>query len=214
MDANEDTRRGPAPPTAANEATYERIVEACIALIRRHGPTKATVVDVARALGMSHANVYRHFASKAALREVVVERFLHAISGPLEEIVRGPGTAPERLAAWLRALYAAKRRKTLDDPELFAAYHALTVEHEGSVQRHVEELVSQIAAIVADGVRAGEFRPVDATLTGWAILRGTSAYHHPALVREAAADPESDARLEALIALLLAGLRAGPDAAA
>ena len=47
------------------------------------------MVDVARALGVSHGSVYRHFASKAALREAVIERWLPRISAPLAAVVRG-----------------------------------------------------------------------------------------------------------------------------
>ena len=51
-----------------NEAvvlTPERILEATEDVLRRYGLTKATVVDVARALDVSHGSVYRHFPSKA-----------------------------------------------------------------------------------------------------------------------------------------------------
>jgi AcrR family transcriptional regulator len=209
METN-DTRRSAAPPTPANEATYERIVDACEALIRRHGPAKATVVDVARALGMSHANVYRHFASKAALREVVVERFLDVISEPLERIVASSAPAPERLAAWLRTLSAAKRGRALADPELFAAYRTLAEEQEGAVRRHVTKLTGQLAAIVEDGVRAGEFASADPAATAWALFDGTAAFHHPHQVLKSAGDPSVERRLETLIAILVAGLR--PDA--
>ena len=60
--------------------TPEQILEAAEDVIRRFGPTKATVVDVARALGVSHGSVYRHFASKAALRDAVTERWLARIA--------------------------------------------------------------------------------------------------------------------------------------
>lgn len=54
--------------------TAERIVQATEEVLRRHGFAKATVVDVSCALGVSHASVYRHFASKAALHEAVTKR--------------------------------------------------------------------------------------------------------------------------------------------
>jgi AcrR family transcriptional regulator len=71
----------------------------CVPLLRRHGLAKTTVVDVARALGMSHANVYRHFTSKAALRAAVAERWLKAISDPLDAFVHEKGPSASRLAA-------------------------------------------------------------------------------------------------------------------
>ena len=51
--------------------TPERILEATEEVLRRYGLAKATVVDVARALDVSHGSVYRHFPSKASLREAL-----------------------------------------------------------------------------------------------------------------------------------------------
>jgi AcrR family transcriptional regulator len=48
--------------------TREDILSAAEEVLRRYGPAKTNVVDVARALNVSHGTVYRHFPSKAALR--------------------------------------------------------------------------------------------------------------------------------------------------
>ena len=103
--------------------TPERILEAAEDVLRRFGPAKATVVDVARALGVSHGSVYRHFPSKAALRDAVTERWLARVvraAGGRSPPSDGP--APERLRRWFDVLIAAKRDKARDDPELFATY--------------------------------------------------------------------------------------------
>ena len=44
--------------------TGDRSLATAEDVIRRFGPAKATVVEVARALGVSHAAVYRHVATK------------------------------------------------------------------------------------------------------------------------------------------------------
>lgn len=185
-----------------------RMLDAAEALIRRHGPAKATVVDVARALGMSHGNVYRHFPSKAALREAVVARWLHAILPPLEALVAGAAPAPARLADYVRTLAAVKRAKVIDDPELFAAYHALAEEHRAAVAAHVATLVAHLAAILAQGRAEGAWRVADPSATARAVLDATLRFHHPHHVPDTAADPGAPARLEAVLALLLAGLAA------
>lgn len=83
------------PPAAAEPLTPERILETTEDVLRRFGPTKATVVDVARALGVSHGSVYRHFPSKAALREAVTDRWLAKSVVMLEQITSAPaGSAP------------------------------------------------------------------------------------------------------------------------
>jgi AcrR family transcriptional regulator len=210
MSTRENRAAGPrtTPDSPAAELTAARIVDTAEALIRRHGPAKATVVDVARALGMSHANVYRHFPSKAALREAVVERWLHAVSVPIEAAAASPAPPPERLAGYFRALAAAKRQRALADPELFAAYRTLTEEQRDAVERHVATLFAQLAAIVADGIATGDFAPRDPEQTARALLDATSAYHHPKRVLDTASDPDVEARLDAILDVLIAGLRA------
>ena len=86
---------------ATETLTRERILESAEEVLRRYGPAKANVVDVARALRVSHGSVYRHFPSKAALRDAVTERWLESISEPLEAIAAGKRTAPRRLERWL-----------------------------------------------------------------------------------------------------------------
>jgi AcrR family transcriptional regulator len=70
------------PPTDA-PLTRDRVLATAEDVIRRFGPAKATVVDVARALGVSHAAVYRHVATKAEPRDLVVGRWVEATMPPL-----------------------------------------------------------------------------------------------------------------------------------
>ena len=89
---------------ADSPLTAERILAAAEDVLRRYGPAKATVVDIARELEVSHGSVYRHFPSKAALRDAVAERWLAGVSQPLAEIANEAGPAPERLRRWLDLL--------------------------------------------------------------------------------------------------------------
>ena len=71
--------RGPAHPGADPVAAED--------VLRRHGPAKANVVDIARALGVSHGTVYRHFPSKQALREAVTRRWLDHFHHELAPVI-------------------------------------------------------------------------------------------------------------------------------
>lgn len=189
----------------------ERILLTAEALLRRHGPAKTSVVDVARALSMSHANVYRHFASKAALHDAIAERWLHRVSTPLADIAAGSGTASERLEAWVVTLAEIKRRKVLDDPEMFAAYAAVALAARDVIDAHVAALQSQVEDIIEQGIASREFAPTDATVAARAVFDATSRFHHPHHVREAAARDEAAERqaLRAVILIIIAGLRQG-----
>src|SRR5437868_14915192 len=95
--------------------TPERILEATEDVLRRFGLAKATVVDVARALDVSHGSVYRHFPSKASLREAVAKRWLDRRTAPPEKIAEGAGPAPPARQPGLRTVFATKHQKGSDD---------------------------------------------------------------------------------------------------
>ena len=160
--------------------TPERILEVTEDVLRRFGLAKATVVDVARALDVSHGSVYRHFPSKASLREAVAKRWLERVSAPLAKIAEGPGPAPARLDKWLRTLFAAKHNRVSEDPEMFATYLTLAREACKTVKAHKESLTDQVELILSDGVKQGAFQVIDAKDTARAIFEATSRFHHPA----------------------------------
>ncbi|WP_051969393.1 TetR family transcriptional regulator [Kitasatospora azatica] len=192
--------------TTDSTLTPEQILSAAEDVLRRFGPTKATVVDIARTLGVSHGSVYRHFPSKAALREAVTQRWLDQAHDALQAITAETGPAGERLHRWLTTLFAAKRKKALDDPELFATYLTLVGEHSGTVAAHLETLTGQIAHIIQDGIWQGEFSAVPVQSTARSVFLATAHFHDPVHAAEWADVRRSDADFEALWALLKAGL--------
>ena len=157
--------------------TREKVLAAAEDVIRRHGPAKATVLDVARALGVSHTAVYRHAATKAELRDMVVGRWLEATMPPLRAIVAKSGPAPVRLRKLIDALIAVKRRRAANDPELFAAYMTLAADAKSVIAAHIDEMVGLVAKVIASGVEEGSFRTVDPVAAGRAVLIATSKFH-------------------------------------
>jgi AcrR family transcriptional regulator len=186
--------------------TPERILEVTEDVLRRFGLAKATVVDVARALDVSHGSVYRHFPSKASLRDAVAKRWLERVSKPLEKIAEAPGPAPARLERWLHALIDAKHKKVCDDPEMFATYLALAHEARDVVKAYKDGLCEQVVHILSDGVKQGEFDIADVGAAGLAVFDATIRFHHPAHAEEWN-DPALASRIDTVLALLLKGLK-------
>jgi AcrR family transcriptional regulator len=185
--------------------TPERILEVTEDVLRRFGLAKATVVDVARALDVSHGSVYRHFPSKASLRQAVAKRWLDRVNAPLQKIAEASGPAPARLERWLRTMFAIKHKKVSDDPEMFRTYLTLAQEACKVVKAHKDGLVDQIVHILSDGVEQGVFAVTDLKTSARAIFDATSRFHHPAHAEEWS-DAELAARIDAVLALLLKGL--------
>jgi AcrR family transcriptional regulator len=195
------------PPTSET-LTSERILEATEEVLRRHGPAKATVVDVARALGVSHGSVYRHFRTKAALREAVTKRWLDRTTEILAGIAADAERDPEaRLREWCATLFAAKRRKAGADPELFATYSVLVGESGEVVSEHITELTSQLTRIVRAGAEAGTFAVEDPAVAARALFQATGRFHDPGYASEWER-PGVEGEFEALVDLVVRGLRA------
>ena len=185
--------------------TAERILEAAEDVLRRYGPDKANVVDVARELGVSHGSVYRHFPSKAALRDAVTERWLAEISAPLARIAAAEGPAPDRLRHWLDQLVRSKQGRAREDPELFATYARLAADAREVIEAHVKTLTDQLARIIADGNDRNELDVSDPQTAARALFDATSRFHNPANAGTWS-DPGTNEAYEAVRTLVLAAL--------
>jgi len=185
--------------------TPERILLATVDVLRRYGPEKTTVVDVAKELGVSHGSVYRHFASKAALREAVARDWLERQMPPLEQVANEDSPADQRLRRWVLTLFRDKRKKLLDDPVLFANYLNLAAESREVVQEHVEHLLQLITKIVRDGMESGLFALADPELTALAVKNAIIRFHNPSHAHEWT-QPGTEQALEQVMDLVLRGL--------
>ena len=207
--------------TGSAPLTRERILEAAEETLRRFGPAKTTVVDVARALGVSHGTVYRHFASKTELRDSVLEQWLERRVAPLAPIVEecvsdddgqgiargGGGRSPaaDRLHRWLVALMESKREEARSDPDLFAAYAELSAQSREVILRHVDVLTGQLTQILSAGAAAGEFAVAEPAAAARAVFDATVRFHHPAHAAEWSR-PDIDESFDGVWSLVLTGL--------
>lgn len=165
--------------------TKEQILDAAEAVLRKYGPRKTTVVDVARALGVSHGTVYRHFATKAALHEAITSRWVERVTAPLNEIASKPTNPDLRLRTWFETLMEIKQRKVHDDPEMFESYSLLAQKvPDHVVFAHLEVMISQVDRILQDGVEQGVFDVANCDTTARSLFDATLRYHHPLHVKE------------------------------
>ncbi|WP_042169350.1 TetR family transcriptional regulator [Paenibacillus gorillae] len=190
--------------------TKEAILDAAEQVLRRYGPDKTSVVDIAKALQVSHGTLYRHFPSKTALREAVTERWLQqSVAEPLTAIIEQQhNDAAESLHTWLKTLIRIKRNASLDDAEMFAMYAAVTLDPTAIIDEHIDSLVGQIAVLLERGKNSGVFRmeqPADRLAQ--ALFSATAKFHHPAHAAEWTAE-SVDEEFDSLWRLLLSGLSA------
>lgn len=160
--------------------TKEQILDAAEEVLRRFGPRKTTVVDVARALDVSHGSVYRHFGSKAELHEAITQRWLERITSPLAKVTQSNANAEQRLKTWFETLMEIKQQKVKGDPEMFESYVVLAKNTPKHIKfEHINTLLRQVETILDDGHQDGSFDIDDAAVTAKCFFFGTVRYHHP-----------------------------------
>lgn len=151
------------------EVRREEILAATVVEVQRSGLAGTRVADVANALGISPALVFYHFDSKDRL---LAEAFAYAAERDLvrlDRTVDGQGSATERLRAVLKlyspsgsspgwSLWVDAWAAALRSPELRRVSKRLDLHWKDAV-----------AAIIADGVAAGEFDCPDPHRAAWRI---------------------------------------------
>lgn len=141
---------------ASNRA---RILAAARRLVASGGYRAAQITAVAAEAGMSTGMIYRYFPSKSDLFvEVLTAAVAHEIE-ILQKIVKGSGSARERLHAAIECF----TRRALTGPNLAYAFIVEPAEPEVDAARiHVRRQLGDIfKAILREGIARGEFAEQD-----------------------------------------------------
>src|SRR3954468_13915590 len=98
--------------------TRERILVEAERLFREIGYQKTTVADIAKALRMSPANVYRFFDSKKAIHEGVACTLMGGVEEAAREIASRRASAVSRLRELLRTIHRMNSERYVGDSKL------------------------------------------------------------------------------------------------
>ena len=187
-------------PRRKGEETREDILSTAEQLFREQGFSKTTIADIAAALSMSPANVFKHFHSKTALADAIAARHLSRFTERLSSADIGL-SAPERLLNLAMRLMEAHLKDFQDEPYLYemVMMTARSGLPSGKIYRQLIE--RKFAEIIRDGVEAGLYfceAPEKTAVFVSACLVGVL---HPVLVIEAEHD-ELPARCRGIVALI------------
>jgi len=118
------------------EKTRRQIIAATDALISEKGLTATSVSAVARSLGMSHANVYRHFKSRDALLIAVAETWMAETRTACEQVYNPALSVVENLAALVLAIRAQLFRRADNIAALDLYHFAVANMAEAAIAHH------------------------------------------------------------------------------
>jgi AcrR family transcriptional regulator len=195
---------------ARRAAARDAIVAAARQLIARGGYREAQVAAVAARAGVATGTVYRHFPSKAELfAEVFRQVSTREVEAAHAAAADAAGTAAARLAAAIEAF----ARRALKAPRQAYALLAEPVDPAVEAERlrfrraHAEHF----AAIVGEGIEAGELPPQNADVAGAALV-GALAEALVGPLSEVGPRSDPDALVADLVAFCLRSVTDHQDA--
>ena len=158
----------------------DEILDAAERLYDALGFEKVTVTDVARALGMSPANLYRSFANRQAIDEAVTSRALSAVEDEAWRIARTASADPLRTFERLCMDIALKMSDILfRNGRSSDLCLAATRGNWPPVQQFMDTLHGVIRHVIAEGQRQGVMRaelPLEETSAS-AVLAMAKVWH-------------------------------------
>jgi AcrR family transcriptional regulator len=198
-------RQAPAPAVDA------RILAIAADQLRAGGARALTVVGVAQAAGMTHANVYRYFPSKAALIDAVAARWLTSLEATIADIADAPDPADDKLERVIQAIARLQRDLLARDRHLFDVLCDATVSSRALIRKHRARLRQLFERVLDEGVATAKFEPRERDRALAFIWDGAFRFINPLAVRLDADTPRDilDQRLGAVIRVTLRALANG-----
>jgi AcrR family transcriptional regulator len=129
--------------------------------LKRLGPKQVTVVAIADAAGMTHANVYRYFPSKAALIDAVADQWLKALETRIADIADAPDPADDKMERLLQAWSQTHRDLLAENSHLFDVYCTAVETSRALVRKHRTRMRQLIERVIDEGTATGKFEPRD-----------------------------------------------------
>ena len=135
----------------------ERILVTAERLFREIGYQKTTVADIAKALQISPANVYRFFDSKKSINAGVARRLMGQVEGASQAIATKRGDAAGRLRELLKTVHRMNSDRYVGDSKMHDMVAVAMEENWDVCKAHMEYIIKLIGEVIKSGV---EFRRV------------------------------------------------------
>lgn len=172
--------RGP-----VEHARREQIVAAACEQVRAHGYGKTSVAEVAKAVGVSSAYVYRFFESKQSIGEAVCAENLARIAQSLFDLENAPWTAAEKLRRFYSVLLESGYELFIAQRNLHELVSSAVSQNWIAAANHRKVIRAVLRRIVVEGRKNSEFErdtPLDEVVL--ALGQAAIPFAHPILLAQ------------------------------
>lgn len=184
-----------------------QILRHAVELFSHYGYRKTNIGDIAKACCMSPGNLYRHFRNKQAIGEEAVRDYMASEEADMAAIVADKSLDYEtRLRKFHHRCVDGLIDELRSNPKLVELAEMIIDGNSGILANHVEWKREQVAAMLREGIEAGEISgdPAELAFTLYDI---TKAFLMPPALAQM--DFETvPKRLDNVLDLTIGGMRA------
>ncbi len=193
------------PPGHRGPPDHERrqqIIQAAEAHFRHYGFGKTTVADLARAIGLSTAYIYKFFDSKRAIGEAVCSLVLNRVLERARAIAAEPGSAADRLQRLFIAMAEISLEQYFQERRLHDMAVTACTDRWQSVADYDQHLQAILSTLIGEGRADGTFENrTPLAETSLAITLAMASFLHPLILEERRDQALNDAALLARLVL-------------
>ena len=147
---------------------------------RNFGYGKTTMAEIAADVNMSAANLYRYFDNKQDIAAECAAECMGDLNSLLDNVVSLPNLdAIQRLHMYVQTGMRYHFDMMHEAPRLNELVENITRNHTELIHKRNQRAETQIARILQQGVRSGEFQVENIVATSSAILRATIFFTVP-----------------------------------
>jgi AcrR family transcriptional regulator len=160
-----------APKPDVSAERKNQILEAATRVFTLRGIDETRMDDIVVESGLSKGAIYWYFDSKEAIIIAIVDHIFNYESAHIQEIVSGDQTASQKLELFIQASIQDMQQVKPLMP-LFFDFWTRSLRNptiNQAIKRYYQLFLGIIEPIIRQGIRTGEFRPVDVQQTALAI---------------------------------------------
>lgn len=174
---------------------------------RNFGYGKTTMAEIATDVNMSAANLYRYFDNKQDIAAECASQCMDDLNGLLENVVSLPNLdGPQRLHLFVQTCMRYHFDMMHEAPRLNELVENITTNHTQLIHERNQNMEKQIASILQQAVKSGEFQVENVERTASAILRATVYFTVPLFMHLYTIE-EFEKMAVDVVALIINGLR-------
>ncbi|GEO86892.1 TetR family transcriptional regulator [Ciceribacter naphthalenivorans] len=174
-------------------------------LFRTRGYASVAIADIAAALGMSPANVFKHFHSKTSLVDAISAHHIETTLARLACLDAGK-PAPERLYDLVKQLMDSHLRDLAENPYLFEMVLLTAKDDLECGHRYRDMLLATVRTIIDDGIVQGTYTATNSRQAAQTAIFALACVLHPVMIANEKADILAT-RCREVVALINAALQ-------